>query len=110
MAEGRVEQALSATVTGRKVHQPPRSASLESLVGFAANPVPLGALNARMRLHELMAEVRSTMNVRRFPTSSKPAVRDKLEKIMIIIVLFVPGGYFACPSATITSVPFVLHV
>lgn len=59
MAEGSVEQALSLTLThsGQKSHQPGRSASLESLVGFAANPMPLRAIKTRMRLHELRAKV-----------------------------------------------------
>lgn len=58
MTEGRVEQALSAATIGHKKHLPPLSASLESLVGFAANPIPLGAVKNRMSLHELMAKVR----------------------------------------------------
>lgn len=63
MAEGRVEQALSAAMTGHKMHLP---ASLDSLVGFAANPIPLGAIVSRMRLHDLLAKVRAT-NERNFP-------------------------------------------
>ncbi len=58
MAEGRVEQALSLTRPGQKSHLPGRSASLESLVGFAANPIPLRVIQTRMRLQALRAKVR----------------------------------------------------
>lgn len=57
MARGRVEQALSAAVTSQKPPLPQRSASLESLLAFAANPIGLGALETRMRSHALRAKV-----------------------------------------------------
>ena len=57
MAKGRVEQALSAAVASQKPPLPPRSASLESLLAFAANPIVLGALETRMRSHALRAKV-----------------------------------------------------
>lgn len=59
MAEGRVEQALSAA-TAADTSIPSGSVSLESLIGFAANPIYLGAIEARMRLHELRAKVTHT--------------------------------------------------
>lgn len=76
IAEGCVENALSAAMTGQRMHLP---VSVESLVAFAANPIPLGAIKTRMRSHELSAKVRCTECVRHFPISSKPATRGKLK-------------------------------
>lgn len=69
MTKGRVEQALSAPVVGENKHLPRWRASLESLVGFAANPTPLGAMKSRMRLRDIMAKVRCTMTMTLFTSS-----------------------------------------
>ncbi|CAM9356733.1 unnamed protein product [Ectocarpus sp. 12 AP-2014] len=60
MTQGRVKEALSAAMVEQKSSQPPGSTSLESLVAFATNPIPLWAIEARMRLHELRAKVRAS--------------------------------------------------
>lgn len=57
MAKGRFEQALSLAHAGQKSHLSPTSASLESLVGFAANPISLRTLKTRMRSRELRIKV-----------------------------------------------------
>lgn len=79
-----MEQALSGAMPGHKMHPP---ASLEALVCFAANPIPLGAIKIRMRLHELLTKVCTIHHKRaQFPVSSKLAVGDKLINMNIVLL------------------------
>lgn len=57
MAKGRVQEALSASMIAQILPLNSRSVSLESLVGFAASPVLLDELEARMGIHDLRAKV-----------------------------------------------------
>lgn len=93
ITDGRVEQALSVAMTGHKMHLP---ASLESLVGFAANPIPLGAIKARMRLNELLEKVRCIMRER---LSRIPCTRLSRASRKIITSLHVHPPRLSAPSA-----------
>lgn len=72
MAKGRVRQALSASMMAQTSPLHSRSASLDSLVSFAASPVLLDELEARMGTHDLRAKV--TMPLSRFLDTCQPRV------------------------------------
>lgn len=57
MVKGRTKEALSAAVAAVAYSQCPGITSLESLVIFAANPIPLEAIRKRMLHREMGAKV-----------------------------------------------------
>ncbi|CAM9409044.1 unnamed protein product, partial [Ectocarpus sp. 8 AP-2014] len=100
MTQGRVKEALSAAMVEQKSLHPPGSTSLESLVVFATNPIPLWAIEARMRLHELRAKVRASglrlvhfiVNQVRIP-SARRQIKSRLARSLGIV-----GGAVGKPS------------
>ncbi|CAM9328498.1 unnamed protein product, partial [Scytosiphon promiscuus] len=60
IVQGRVDKALLATAAVERSYRDSGMTSLESLVVFAANPIPLEALQKNMRHHRLGATARAS--------------------------------------------------